>query len=169
MYKSIPILNNSHWNKYLNGSNIIFNNTELKFQGTPTLPSYNEETPYKRIYSNINVTPGITYTLDNFKIKHRGNNNTSGIKIYVFYREFDTNSNKIEESEKEEEITLDEIKKGFTFKDSGNNAVTYQLGLKIEDSGVYLGENENWDANVHTRTFILEDAHNFFTYTYIIN
>lgn len=72
MYKSIPILNDSHWKKYL--------------QGISTVPTYNGETPYKRIYSNINIVHGITYTLDDFKIKHSGNNNTSGIKIYVFYR-----------------------------------------------------------------------------------
>mgnify|MGYP006082778467 CR=1 FL=1 len=51
----------------------MFNNTELKFEGTSNVPIFNGDAHYKRIYTNINVTPGITYTLDNFKVNHNNN------------------------------------------------------------------------------------------------
>ena len=108
------------------------------------------------------------YILNSFTIN---GNNIEGINIYVYYREFkyeeDGALTKIEESEKEKLVTIGEPCEGFEIKDSGNNAVIHELGLKIQDEGKYLTDGEIWNTE-HTYTFTLENANDFFNHELII-
>jgi len=171
----LTLFDDSEWGP-ISDNSLTFDNTQLKYQGQLTnpgsrttvsgVPIQDGKYPYKRIYAEIDVKSGFTYTLDNFKITYNGSKNIDGIYIYIYYREFKyVNSVLKKISESQQPITLGEFYTGFSFEDSGKNAAIHELGLKIEDRGSYLTNSESWDKTKHTRTFTLENANNFFTYT----
>ena len=172
------ITNDNSWTEIV-GNNLKFDNTSLTYRGNLKLPN-KTEVPDKKIYKQIEVAAGQTYTLKDFIVRREPANDTSdisGIKIFVYYREYKTRYGGPEKiHEEEQEISIGGRFGGFTFTESGKdptekdewgNGYTgqkwYHLGLKISDEGGYLG-TETWNATDHKRTFILENQNDFFKY-----